>query len=217
MPSMRKIPQGTRPSSCVASSRAGAMRCTRLQGSDSCPGGPTPTEHLSLLLHMRLGIPLPFAGEFVVQILLGDLVQELLLARLAKLPHCVGVAVIRARRLGGGIPQIAVNRLVNRHPGWLLRLFGHRDDRRVLCLVYRTRQQFGLADFGDGHRVSHSTAFEGFPPALPGHFVAEDENRPIWIEFSVVGLRVTSLAVCVCYAAVNRNAKDSHVFRSLRS
>jgi hypothetical protein len=34
-----------------------------LQGSDFYPGGPTPTEHLSLLLDMRLGIPLPTEGS----------------------------------------------------------------------------------------------------------------------------------------------------------
>ena len=34
-----------------------------LQGSNSCPGGPTLTERLSLFLDMRLGVPLPFTGE----------------------------------------------------------------------------------------------------------------------------------------------------------
>src|ERR1019366_6783779 len=71
MPSMRKIPQGTRPSSCGASSRAGAIRCTRLQG------GPTPTEHLSLFLDMRLGIPLPFTGEFEVVIMIESVTEEM--------------------------------------------------------------------------------------------------------------------------------------------
>jgi hypothetical protein len=60
----------------VASSRVGAMRCTRLQGSDSCPGGPIPTEHLSLLLDMRLGIPLPFAGEFELIIMIEVVTEE---------------------------------------------------------------------------------------------------------------------------------------------
>src|ERR1035437_8774802 len=71
MPSMRKIPQGTRPSSCGASSRAGAIRCTRLQG------GPTPAEHLSLFLDMRLGIPLSFTGEFEVVIMIEVVTEEM--------------------------------------------------------------------------------------------------------------------------------------------
>ena len=42
---------------------------SRLRGADSYPAGPTPTEHISLLQDMRLGIPLPRKREFEVVIM----------------------------------------------------------------------------------------------------------------------------------------------------
>jgi hypothetical protein len=41
-----------------------------LQGSDFYPGGLSPTEHLSFLLDMRLGIPLLFTEEFELVIMI---------------------------------------------------------------------------------------------------------------------------------------------------
>jgi hypothetical protein len=39
--------------------------------------GLPPTEHLSFLLDMRLGIPLPFTGEFEVVIMIAVVTEEM--------------------------------------------------------------------------------------------------------------------------------------------
>jgi hypothetical protein len=39
--------------------------------------GLPPTEHLSLFLDMRLGIPLPFTGEFEVVIMIAVVTEEM--------------------------------------------------------------------------------------------------------------------------------------------